>query len=178
MTLETVSMGFHSPCATGRYADVSCPVWFQVATALDCLRTRKLKPVDALATNGGPGGVAAVRGADCPDVESSRLNTWACTSLTTPGMPRQVRVCPGTESTQFWRKFEQQVELGTIPLAGVFPNMTASKYGVELTESQKRRLSEVSSRGRSSARTVKRALALLKADEGQTAGRTWPGGSP
>ena len=46
--------------------------------------------------------------------------------------------------------------------------MTASKYGVELSQSQKRRLSEVANRGRSSARTVKRALALLKANEGQT----------
>ena len=46
--------------------------------------------------------------------------------------------------------------------------MTASKYRVELTESQKRRLGEVANRGRSSARTVKRALALLKVGEGQT----------
>ena len=45
--------------------------------------------------------------------------------------------------------------------------MTASKYRVELTDSQKHRLSEVAHRGRSPARTVKRALALLKADEGQ-----------
>lgn len=44
--------------------------------------------------------------------------------------------------------------------------MPAYKYRVELTESQKRRLSEVAHRGKSSARTVKRALALLKADEG------------
>ena len=49
--------------------------------------------------------------------------------------------------------------------------MTASKYRVELTESHKRRLNEVSSHGKSSARTVKRALALLKANEGQTDGR-------
>ena len=46
--------------------------------------------------------------------------------------------------------------------------MTASKYRVELTESQKCRLNEVANRGRSPARMVKRALALLKADEGQT----------
>ena len=45
--------------------------------------------------------------------------------------------------------------------------MTASKYKVELTESQKRRLGEVAHRGKSPARTVKRALALLKTDEGQ-----------
>ena len=49
--------------------------------------------------------------------------------------------------------------------------MPAHKYGVELTESQKRRLSEVAHRGRSPARAVKRALALLKADERQTDGR-------
>ena len=46
--------------------------------------------------------------------------------------------------------------------------MTASKYRVKLTESQKRRLSEVANRGRSPARTMKRALALLKSDQGQT----------
>ena len=51
--------------------------------------------------------------------------------------------------------------------ARMFRNMSASKYRVELTESQKRRLSEVAHRGKSPARTVKRALALLKADEGQ-----------
>ena len=45
--------------------------------------------------------------------------------------------------------------------------MTANKYRVELSESQKSRLSEVAHRGKSPARTVKRALALLKADEGQ-----------
>ena len=53
-------------------------------------------------------------------------------------------------------------------LARLFPNMTASKYRVKLTESQKRRLSEVANRGRSPVRTVKRALALLKSDQGQT----------
>ena len=46
--------------------------------------------------------------------------------------------------------------------------MTANKYRVELTQSQKRRLNEVSSRGSSPARMMKRALALLKANEGQT----------
>ena len=46
--------------------------------------------------------------------------------------------------------------------------MTASKYRVELSESQERRLNEVANRGRSAARTVKRALALLKTDEVQT----------
>ena len=49
--------------------------------------------------------------------------------------------------------------------------MPAYKYRVELTESQKRRLNEVAHGGESSARTVKRALALLKADEGQSDGR-------
>ena len=53
-------------------------------------------------------------------------------------------------------------------MARLFPNMTASKYRVELTESQKCRLKEVANRGRSSARTIKRALALLRADEGLT----------
>ena len=47
------------------------------------------------------------------------------------------------------------------------PDMTASKYRVELTESHKRRLNEIANRGRSPARMVKRALALLKANEGQ-----------
>ena len=46
--------------------------------------------------------------------------------------------------------------------------MTASKYRVKLTEFQKSRLSEVANRGRPPARTVKRALALLKTYERQT----------
>jgi len=44
--------------------------------------------------------------------------------------------------------------------------MPAIKYKVELTESQRSELREVARRGQSSARKVKRALALLKADEG------------
>ena len=44
--------------------------------------------------------------------------------------------------------------------------MTAIKYRVELTQSERASLTEVTSRGRSSARKVKRALALLRADEG------------
>ena len=44
--------------------------------------------------------------------------------------------------------------------------MAAIKYKVELAESERSRLNEVSHRGKPSVRTVKRALALLKADEG------------
>ena len=44
--------------------------------------------------------------------------------------------------------------------------MPAIKYKVELTESERSGLIEVSRRGKPLARTVKRALALLKADEG------------
>ena len=44
--------------------------------------------------------------------------------------------------------------------------MAAIKYKVKLTESERSRLNEVSRRGKPSVRTVKRALALLKADEG------------
>ena len=43
--------------------------------------------------------------------------------------------------------------------------MPAIKYKVELTPSQRSDLIEVSRRGKPLARTVKRALALLKADE-------------
>ena len=39
-------------------------------------------------------------------------------------------------------------------------------HKVKLTESERSRLNEVSHRGKPSVRTVKRALALLKADEG------------
>ena len=49
--------------------------------------------------------------------------------------------------------------------------MTAYKYRVKLTESQECRLMEVAHRGKSAVRTMKRALALLKANEGQTDGR-------
>ena len=44
--------------------------------------------------------------------------------------------------------------------------MAAIKYKVNLTESERSRLNEVSRRGKTSVRTVKRALALLQADEG------------
>ena len=44
--------------------------------------------------------------------------------------------------------------------------MAAIKYKVELTEAERSRLNEVSQRGKASVRTVKRALSLLKADEG------------
>ena len=44
--------------------------------------------------------------------------------------------------------------------------MPAIKYKVELTESERSDLNEVAHRGKSLARTVKRALALLKADQG------------
>ena len=44
--------------------------------------------------------------------------------------------------------------------------MAAIKYKVKLTESERTCLNEVSHRGKPSVRTVKRALALLKDDEG------------
>ena len=44
--------------------------------------------------------------------------------------------------------------------------MAAIKYKVKLTEAERSRLNEVSQRGKASARTVKRALSLLKADQG------------
>ena len=44
--------------------------------------------------------------------------------------------------------------------------MAAIKYKLELTEAERSRLNEVSQRGKASVRTVKRALSLLKADQG------------
>ena len=44
--------------------------------------------------------------------------------------------------------------------------MPVSKYKVELTQSERSALIETSGRGKPLARTVKRALVLLKADEG------------
>ena len=44
--------------------------------------------------------------------------------------------------------------------------MAAIKYKVELTEAERTCLNEVSQRGKPSVRTVKRALSLLKADQG------------
>ena len=44
--------------------------------------------------------------------------------------------------------------------------MAAIKYKVKLTESERTGLNEVSQRGKASVRTVKRALSLLKADQG------------
>ena len=46
--------------------------------------------------------------------------------------------------------------------------MPAIKYRVELTQSERSGLIEVSRRGKPSVRTVKRALALLQADEGRS----------
>ena len=45
--------------------------------------------------------------------------------------------------------------------------MPVSKYQVELTQSERSALIEASGRGKPLARTVKRALALLKADQGR-----------
>ena len=45
--------------------------------------------------------------------------------------------------------------------------MPVSKYQVELTQSERSALIETSGRGKPLARTVKRALALLKADQGR-----------
>ena len=44
--------------------------------------------------------------------------------------------------------------------------MAAIKYKVKLTESERTCLNEVSQRGKAPVRTVKRALSLLKADQG------------
>ena len=46
--------------------------------------------------------------------------------------------------------------------------MPAIKYKVELNESERTQLKEIANRGETSARKVKRALVLLKADEGLT----------
>lgn len=46
--------------------------------------------------------------------------------------------------------------------------MRESKYRVKLTESERAHLEDVGHKGRSSARKVKRALALVKADEGMS----------
>ena len=46
--------------------------------------------------------------------------------------------------------------------------MAALKYKVELNESERTHLKQMASRGETSARKVKRALVLLKADEGMT----------
>lgn len=44
--------------------------------------------------------------------------------------------------------------------------MPAIKYRVKLSESERTQLLDISRRGKSSARKVKRALILCKADEG------------
>ena len=46
--------------------------------------------------------------------------------------------------------------------------MRESKYRVKLTENERAYLNDVGHKGKSSARKVKRALALLKADEGMS----------
>ena len=49
-----------------------------------------------------------------------------------------------------------------------YEDMAALKYKVELNESERTHLKQMASRGETSARKVKRALVLLKADEGMT----------
>ena len=52
------------------------------------------------------------------------------------------------------------------PMRRTYEDMPALKYKVELNESERTHLKEIASRGETSARKVKRALVLLKADEG------------
>ena len=52
------------------------------------------------------------------------------------------------------------------PIRRTYEDMPALKYKVELNESERTHLKEIASRGETSARKVKRALVLLKADEG------------
>ena len=52
------------------------------------------------------------------------------------------------------------------PIERTYEDIPALKYKVELNESERRHLNEIASRGENSDRKVKRALVLLKADEG------------
>ncbi len=52
------------------------------------------------------------------------------------------------------------------PIGRTYEDMPALKYKVELNESERTHLKEIASRGETSVRKVKRALVLLKADEG------------
>ena len=54
------------------------------------------------------------------------------------------------------------------PIGRTYEDMAALKYKVELNESERTHLKQMASRGETSARKVKRALVLLKADEGMT----------
>ena len=54
------------------------------------------------------------------------------------------------------------------PMGRTYEDMAALKYKVELNESERTHLKQMASRGETSARKVKRALVLLKADEGMT----------
>ena len=52
------------------------------------------------------------------------------------------------------------------PTGRTYEDMPAPKYKVKLNESERTHLKEIASRGETSARKVKRALVLLKEDEG------------
>ena len=54
------------------------------------------------------------------------------------------------------------------PMRRTYEDMAALKYKVELNESERTHLKQMASRGETPARKVKRALVLLKADEGMT----------
>ena len=62
--------------------------------------------------------------------------------------------------------YEKTVSLAYDLFVREFQDMTAIKYRVELTESERATLTEVTSRDMAPARKVRRALALLRADEG------------
>ena len=63
-------------------------------------------------------------------------------------------------------EYKKWVSLVYDPIRRTYEDMPALKYKVELNESERTHLKEIASRGETSARKVKRALVLLKADEG------------
>ena len=63
-------------------------------------------------------------------------------------------------------KDKEQVSLMYDPMRRIYEDMPALKYKVELNETSRTHLKQIASRGEVSARKVKRALVLLKADEG------------
>ena len=63
-------------------------------------------------------------------------------------------------------KDKKQVSLMYDPMRRIYEDMPALKYKVELNETARTHLKQIASRGEASARKVKRALVLLKADEG------------
>ena len=101
------------------------------------------------------------------DLAGSRLalDSTASDGTTTSG-PFRIYLKVLVLVPDIFDKDKKQVSLMYDPMRRIYEDMPALKYKVELNETARTHLKQIASRGEASARKVKRALVLLKADEG------------